>query len=177
MAASAFATVAIAPMVEAQNNSPGVVDVSQNPTAEDKSRYGQDRSRRAKGAGVDRQQSQRADNTVKADRFFAKLADGRTYTTLREGPWTRLNGEVIGVLREVAFAEPFDVSMRHWPGVVYDEEKDTYSTRRFQVEVRGMTSIVLFIDDKRGLVGAQPDSAATEVAGPDNETTETESTH
>jgi hypothetical protein len=176
-AASAFATIAIAPVVEAENNSPGVVDVSQNPTAVDKAQYGQDKSRRANGAGVDRQRSRRADETVRSDRFFAKLAGGRAYTTLREGPWTRLNGEIIGVLREVTFAKPLDVTMRHWPSIRYDEANDTYSRHLYQVEVRGMTSVVLFIDDKRGLVGAQPDSGATELVGPDNEISETESTH
>lgn len=138
----------------------------------------QDGGRRSDGAGVPTEDSNRADGHVRNDPFLKRVLAGRPYTVLREGPWESFKGgRGIGVLREIVFSQPQNFEMQPWPGIEYDEQAETYSQRRYNVEVRGATSIVLFIDDRLGVVGAQPDSGAEEVAGPGSQRSNERSVH
>lgn len=138
----------------------------------------QDRSRGSAGEGVDVASSRSADTHVQADPLLRRLLAGRPYSVIREGSWQGLHtSRGIGLVREIGFAEPQDFAMQPWPAVRYDEATDVYTQHRYNVEVRGATSLVLFIDAQRGVVGMQPDPEAQEIAGPGNQRFNERSTH
>jgi hypothetical protein len=167
VAAVAAAVAAAGGVMADRVASPEVVDVTENPREEDRAQYGEDRSTSAPGAPVSEEASARADSHAARDSFLQAVLAGTSHTTARQGPWENGAGTRIGVLREIAFAKPRDLSMRVWPAFEWDSQRDDYVRGFRELEVTGMTVLTVFISDTDGVVGAWADANAQIAAGAD----------
>jgi hypothetical protein len=142
-------------------------------------RHAKDLSSGSRGAGVSAQARARADDHSQRNAFLTDVLRGRPHSVTREGPWTTLAGEPLGIVREITFDRPVNVPMRAWPAIRYDERAsvDAYTQHSYEVEVHGMTSLTLFIDSSRGVVGAHADAKADERPSARNERLDVVSDH
>ncbi len=181
-AATAGATVALFPVGAATatpDAPPGAVRAAAPPDAAAEKSHRGDASTGSRSEGVPAEAGRRADSHSRASRFLAEVTALGAHEVAREGTWSTLAGERIGVLREIVFQEPVNVPMRMWPSIRWNENAavDTYTRHNYEVEVRNLTKLTVFIDDRAGVVGVHPDADATEIAGPNNERLDVESDH
>lgn len=182
-AATAGVTVAIFPaggaIATSDSPPPSSMRAAPPPDADSKSAHHRDVSKGSRSEGVSAEAGRRADSHSMTDTFLSELLALGPNEVARQGTWSTLGGERIGVLREIVFTGPVDVPMRKWPSIRWNEEAavDTYTRHQYEVEVRNLTKLTVFIDDQAGVVGVQADAGAVEIPGPNNEILNVESDH
>jgi hypothetical protein len=118
-------------------------------------KYAVDQSKGSQGLALPTDIRLRADSLMRTNLVLAPILADHDGVVSRQGTWTRLNGQTIGVIRELEFSQPFDIPMRYWPAIRYNEDPavDTYTQHSYQAAVSNITRLTLFIDLQKGVVG------------------------